>query len=107
MVFQKKGMSFCLLPSTVGSQYNCFSNAVSATKRRSLINPESAPVNTSCHRKPSVVMMKIFCVEESDWASTNVEASIRAYRITNFILLGLSKIVSVYKPNINQTSIYC
>jgi hypothetical protein len=35
---------------------------VSETYRGLLMRLESAPLKTSCHRKPSVVTIKIFCV---------------------------------------------
>src|ERR1043166_7524717 len=53
-------MSFFLLSSGAGAQYIIFMVEVSGVYCSSFIREESAPVNISCQRKPSIVIMKRF-----------------------------------------------
>src|ERR1700761_5835433 len=97
MVPQKKGSSFRLLASGESSQYNCFESDVSRTYSEFSINKGSAPVKTSCQRKPSIVMMKRCFVLATGCAEalrTNSPAVSKGRM--NFILMGLSKLYDGY-----------
>ena len=86
MVVQKNGISLLLLSVAVPAQYNEEISFASEVKSLLFINAESAPENSSCHRKPSSVIMKTFSVLRLDWASTTNETE-RIMAVNRYLII--------------------
>jgi hypothetical protein len=88
MVFQKNGISLRLLSADAGAQYAEDTSSMFEVKSLLFNKAESAPEKSSCHRRPSKVIIKTFSVLSFDCpAAANETATIMALKRYLIMLL--------------------